>query len=102
MKRIDRLDGRGYITNNTRTDASELLYATTRDVTRLKSEVAASKGELENLTAARVSLEASIDQLKKAYNDGVIRSPADGVVGASVPAEGEVFSDHEAVAEAKS
>ncbi|MEN0088327.1 MAG: HlyD family efflux transporter periplasmic adaptor subunit [Pseudomonadota bacterium] len=99
MKRIDRLDGRGYITNNTRIDASELLYATQRDVTRLTSEVASASGELENLIAARTSLEASIEQLKQTYNDGVVKAPADGIVGARVPSPGEVFGGGETIME---
>ncbi|MEO0496889.1 MAG: HlyD family efflux transporter periplasmic adaptor subunit [Pseudomonadota bacterium] len=99
MQRIDRLDGRGYITNGTRSAASELLYATQRDVTQLESEVTAAQGELDNLTAARETLENAIAQLTQAYNDGVIRAPVDGIVGARVPSNGEVFGGGETIME---
>ncbi|MEM1364774.1 MAG: HlyD family efflux transporter periplasmic adaptor subunit [Pseudomonadota bacterium] len=99
LAKISRLDSRGYITNGTRVNASELAYSTQRELVRLRSEMATAQSELDTVTAARKGVDEAIERLNISYGDGLIRAPTDGIIGPKVPSEGEVFTAAETILE---
>ncbi|MEO0636388.1 MAG: hypothetical protein AAFY73_07045 [Pseudomonadota bacterium] len=99
LEKVNRLSTRGYITNGTLSNANELAYSTRRELTRLLSEFDSAKSELSTVETARKGVDEAIDRLNIAYGDGLVRSPTDGVVGARVPSEGEVFTAAETILE---
>lgn len=66
-------------------------YAAREKLLQLQAEKAGLRTELELLEQSYKEAESAISKLKQTYADGVINSPADGIVGPTVASPGDVL-----------
>lgn len=90
--KFDAVIDRGVVSSITRNDALRGSYDAAGRLADVEVQVETAGAELEVLSEARRSSQAAVEQLNRIYDDGYVRAPAAGVVGAKVPLVGEVVS----------
>ncbi|SFC85655.1 Multidrug resistance efflux pump [Bosea sp. CRIB-10] len=96
---IGGLETKGLIPLSTRTQTIRELYEAEREEATLEGEVAALEDQLRGLREPLARIEAALEQLHRAYADGLIRSPVAGIVSAKVSSPGFVARSGDAMLE---
>lgn len=90
VKKLDAAVDRNIVSSITRNDTLRgSLDAATR-FADLQVQLQTTGAELDVLNEARSASKAALTQLNRLYDDGYLRAPAPGVVGAKVPLVGQV------------
>jgi|GEM_PF-1256801 len=88
--KISRAQVRDFIPLSTHTDAGRELYEAKREDATLDAEGESLNKEHAELSKALAEVDAAMDQVRRTYGDGIIRSPVDGIVSTRVPSAGSV------------
>lgn len=88
---IATLKSKGFVPLNTQTEVGRELFESAREEATLVAESKALRDELASLRTAMSEVDTAFEQLRRSYSDGVIRSPAEGIVGSHVPNQGAVI-----------
>jgi len=87
---ISRAKVRGLIPLSTHTDVGRELYEAEREDATLDAEAESLTKEHAELRKALSEVEAAMDEVRRTYGDGIMRSPVDGIVSTRVPSAGSV------------
>lgn len=91
VEKFDKLSKSGLTTAAGYDSALTANFKAQEDRVRLTAQLETLERELETLKEARSDAVRALEKLQEIYADGVVRSPVDGAVGASVPAVGDVY-----------
>lgn len=90
VERFDTVDGKGLVSSVTKNTALRGSFDTADKLAELTIQKQTTAAELAVVTEARRTSQAAVAQLTRIYDDGFVRAPAPGVVGAKVPLLGQV------------
>ncbi|MCB1490217.1 MAG: efflux RND transporter periplasmic adaptor subunit [Rhodobiaceae bacterium] len=97
LKDFDGLSNRNLVTSVRYDEALLSRFDAQQEFVRLATENEALSDELKALEAAQADADNALVDLRAHYNDGVIAAPADGSVGADIPAPGDVHRPGEMI-----
>lgn len=97
LKQFDALAKAKLVTSARYQEALRVNYEASKDRVGLLTQRQVLKEELTSLDEALADAEDAIANLQKLYADGVVRSPADGSIGASIPPVGSVYQSGEPI-----
>lgn len=87
---ISRTKVREFIPLSTHTDVGRELYEAKREDATLDAEAESLNKEHAELGKALAEVETAMDEVRRTYGDGIIRSPVEGIVSTRVPSAGSV------------
>ena len=87
---FDELSDRQLITNARYDEALRASFDARQSLVRLRAESETLADELATLDRARADAESALEDLRRYYDNGLIKSPVAGTIGAIVPATGGV------------
>lgn len=90
VEKFDQVIDRGIVSSITRNDALRSNVDAADRLAELTVQEQTALGELDVIAAARQSSANAVRQLARIYDDGFIRAPVKGVIGANVPLIGQV------------
>lgn len=88
---VEELAGDGLASTSEYETALRVRYDASQNRVRLSAEDGALRAQLSSLEDARTRARTAIRNLEQYYSEGVVTAPSHGVVGASIPSEGDVF-----------
>lgn len=91
LSQFDRLASSGFARAASYDDALAASFSARQDRIKLATESEALQEEMAALDAAREDADRALADLQSHYAKGIVRAPAAGQVGASVPAPGDVY-----------
>lgn len=97
IKQFDALAKAKLVTSARYQEALRVNYEASKDRVGLLTQRQVLKEELASLDKALADAEDAIENLRELYADGVVRSPADGSIGASIPPVGAVYQSGEPI-----
>lgn len=97
IKQFDSLADARLVTSARYQEALRESYEASRDRVNLVTQRQVLKDEMVSLDSALGMADDAIEQLKKLYANGVVRSPVTGSIGATVPLVGNVYRPGEPI-----
>jgi multidrug resistance efflux pump len=97
IKQFDALAAAKLVTSARYQEALRVNYEASRDQVNLLSQRDVLNGELSSLDNALADADDAIAKLKGLYSDGIVHSPVNGSIGASVPSVGNVYRPGEPI-----
>jgi multidrug resistance efflux pump len=97
IKQFDALAAAKLVTSARYQEALRVNYEASRDQVNLLSQRDVLTGELSSLDTALADADDAIAKLKALYSDGLVHSPVNGSIGASVPSVGNVYRPGEPI-----
>ncbi len=91
VSKFDQLSESGLTTASSYDTALTANFNAQQDHVKLSSQLKTLERELTTLQEARAVSETALSKLQENYADGVVHSPIDGSVGATIPSVGNVF-----------
>jgi multidrug resistance efflux pump len=88
--KLDQMSGKGLVSSERLDQALGSQYDSASRLVGLRAEASLLANELPMVARARARAAETLQQLDTFYNGGVIRAGRDGIVGAHVPALGQV------------
>lgn len=99
FRRVSATRASGFISDAFISNAIRERYAALQEKASREAERRSSIEQLENLRKVQAEAKAALDDIRAHYNDGIVRAPAGGVVGAQVSRPGDVLKSGEYLAE---
>lgn len=90
VARLDTVVDRGIVSSITRNEALKASLDAADRLAALTQARQTATAELDVIAAAHADSTRAVAQLSRIYDDGFVRAPAAGIVGAKVPALGHV------------
>lgn len=90
VEKFDSVIDRGIVSSITRNDALRGTVDATDKLAELTVQEQTAAAELKVIATARATSADAVKQLTRIYDDGFVRAPVKGVVGANVPLIGQV------------
>jgi multidrug resistance efflux pump len=90
VERFDTVDGKGLVSAVTKNTALRGSFDTADKLSELTIQKQTTKAELAVVSEAYRSSQSAVVQLTRIYDEGYVRAPAAGIVGAKVPLLGQV------------
>lgn len=97
IKQFDTLAAAKLVTSARYQEALRVNYEASKDRVNLMTQSHVLKEELSSLNKALADADEAIAELQELYADGIMRSPAAGSIGASVPSVGNVYRPGEPI-----
>ena len=91
LEALSRVSSSGLVTTARYEEALRENYEASEILVRLDAEYRSIKSHVDEFQTALQASQASAADLEAHYARGIVRAPADGPVGASVPSRGEVI-----------
>ncbi|NND49447.1 MAG: HlyD family efflux transporter periplasmic adaptor subunit [Rhizobiales bacterium] len=88
---FDQLSNQQLITNARYDEALSANFDARQSLVKMRTENETLNDELTTLDAARADADSALDDLRRYYDGGIVRSPVDGTIGTSIAATGDVF-----------
>jgi multidrug resistance efflux pump len=98
-RQLDSLQALGWLPIDKRVAAVESAYRSSGDLAQLQAEQRVLPDEIAILTAAFAQADGAVEELRRLYGDGSLRSPIDGIVGSPPVGKGAVISAGEPLME---
>lgn len=90
VEQFDAVDGRGLISSPTKSAALRGNFDAADKLADLRLQKQTATAELAVVTEARRTSQAAVSQLARIYDNGYVRAPGPGVIGAKVPLVGQM------------
>lgn len=90
VEKFDQVIDRGIVSSITRNDALRGNVDAADKLAELTVQEHTALGELNVIAAARQASAGAVEQLSRIYDEGYVRAPVKGVIGANVPLIGQV------------
>ena len=97
IKQFDDLAAAKLVTSARYQEALRVNYEASKDRINLETQSQVLKEELSSLDKAMADADGAISKLQDVYANGVVRSPAAGSIGASIPSLGNVYRPGEPI-----
>ncbi len=91
VNKFDELDKAGFATASGYNGALTASYNAQQDRIKLTTQLKTLERELSTLQQARQVAEEALSNLESHYAGGIVRAPATGSIGATVPSVGHVY-----------
>ena len=97
LKTFEELTKSRLVTSVRYDEALQARYQARESLVRLQAQEKALNQEISTLVAAIQDAAKALGDLREHYGGGVLRSPVDGSIGASVPFAGDVYQPGETI-----
>ncbi len=89
-EKVQNLLDTGFTTTPVRNNAMDVYFARQRDVAALQGERVSALKREKTITSTLAELDSIIADTKRVFDQGMLESPIDGVIGPVVPSIGQV------------